>query len=113
MTDHELDAVVDHFVRYGNGLFWIARIVVFFRFKHFAVDTTLGVDVSDCLLGTHELHVAVLRHWTCLRPGDTDLDGVGCERMAGNPSQDHSGKQFGNLLSSLIHSAPLLLLYFL
>ena len=27
--------------------------------------------------------------------------------------QDHSGKQFGNLLSSLIHSAPLLLLYFL
>jgi hypothetical protein len=30
--------------------------------------------------------------------------------MAGNPGQNHSGKQFGNLLSSLSHSAPLLLL---
>jgi hypothetical protein len=111
VTDHELDAVVDHFV--GHGLFWIASVVVFFGFEHFAIYAALGVDVGDGLLGAHELHVAVLGHRAGFRAGNTDLDGVSCERMAGNPGQDHSGKQFGNLLSSLIHSAPLLLLYFL
>ncbi len=50
MTDDELDAVVDHFVGYGNGLFWIAGIVVFHGFELLAVDAALGVDVGDGLL---------------------------------------------------------------
>lgn len=110
MTDHELDAVVDDFVGYGDGLFRIAGIIVFDGLELLAIDAALGVDLFDGHFRATELHVAVLGYRAGLGAGDADLDGVSCERMAGDSGQNHSGKQFGNLLSSLIHSAPLLLL---
>ncbi|MNZ76324.1 hypothetical protein D3C78_948270 [compost metagenome] len=110
VADYVFDAIVDHFVGHGYGLFRVAGIVVFFGFKHLAVNAALGVDVFDRLLCTDELHVAVLSNRTGFRAGDADLDGIGCKRMAGNPGQNHCGKQLGNLLSSLTHSAPLILL---
>ncbi|MNJ11088.1 hypothetical protein D3C77_52560 [compost metagenome] len=110
VADYELDAVVDHFVGDCHGLFRVARIIVFLGFKHFATDAALGVDVFDGLFGTNELHVAVLSDRAGFRAGDADLDGIGCKRMAGNPGQNHCGKQLGNLLSSLTHNAPLILL---
>src|SRR5471032_2674621 len=103
VTDHKLDAVVDDFVRDRYRLFRITGIVVFNGFELLAVDTALGVDVFDGHFGATELHIAVLGYRAGFRAGDTDLDGVSCERMAGNPGQNHSGKQFGNLLSSLSH----------
>ncbi|MCY1420985.1 hypothetical protein D9M71_366250 [compost metagenome] len=110
VTNHELDAVVDDFVRDRHGLFWITGVIVFNGFEFLAVYAAFGVDLLDGHFGATELHVAVLGYRAGLRAGDADLDGVSCERMAGNPGQNHSGKQFGNLLSSLSHSAPLLLL---
>lgn len=106
MADDELDAVVDHFVGDGNGLFRVAGVVVFLGFEHLAIDAALGVDVFDGLFGADELHVAVLGDRAGFRAGDADLDGVGGKRMAGNPGQDHCGEQLGNL----DHSAPLILL---
>ncbi|MNN36531.1 hypothetical protein D3C81_1504310 [compost metagenome] len=110
VADYELDAIVDHFVGHRNGLFRVAGVVVFFGFEHLAVDAALGVDVFDGLFCTDELHVTVLSNRTGFRAGDADFDGIGCKRMAGNPGQNHCGKQLGNLLSSLTHSAPLILL---
>ena len=96
MTDYKLDAVVDDFVGYGNRLFWIAGIVVLFGFKQelFAVDvySAFGVDVCDSLFGAGKLHVAILSYRAGFRARNTDLDGVCCKRMAGNPGQNHSGK---------------------
>ncbi|MCY1410742.1 hypothetical protein D9M71_261150 [compost metagenome] len=103
MANDKLDAIVDDFVGNGHGLFRVARVVVFLGFEHLAVNAALGVDVFDRLLCTDELHVAVLSNRTGFRAGDADLDGIGCKRMAGNPGQNHCGKQLGNLLSSLVH----------
>jgi hypothetical protein len=50
VADHELDAVVDHFVGDCNGLFRIAGVIVFNGFEHLAVDAALGVDLLDGLL---------------------------------------------------------------
>lgn len=113
VADDKLDAIVDHFVRYGHCLFRVASVVVFLGFEHLAVDAALGVDLLNGHFGTDELHVAVLSDRTGLGTCDADLDGIGGKRMAGNPGQNHCGKQLGNLLSSLTHSAPLILLYFL
>ena len=114
MTDYKLDAVVDDFVGYCNGLFWIAGVVVFLGFKQelFAVDvnSAFGVDVCNSLFGASELHVAILSNRACFRTRNTDLDGVCCKRMAGNPGQNHRGKQFGNLLSSHLYWCSTLLL---
>ncbi|MNE11359.1 hypothetical protein D3C76_409440 [compost metagenome] len=103
MANDELDAIVDDFVGDSHGLFRIARVVVFLGFEHLAVNAALGVDLLDGHFCTDELHITVLGHWTGFRAGDANLDGVGCERMAGNPGQYHCGKQLGNLLSSLVH----------
>ncbi len=93
MADHVFHAVVDHFVGDCNGLFRVAGIVVFDRFKLFAIDAAFGVDLLDGHFGTVELHGAVLGNWAGFRAGDADLDGVSCERMAGNPRHNQCGKQ--------------------
>ena len=110
MTDHKLDAVIDDFVGDGNGLFWIASVVVNLGLKHFPVNATLGVDLLDGHFGAGNLHVAILSDWACPGARDTDLDGIRRKRMAGNTGQNHRGKQFSNLLLSHLYWCSTLLL---
>ena len=109
VANHELNFVVDDLVGYGNGLLRIASVVIHHAFEHCAVHPAGLVDLLDGHLGTDELHFTVLRDgagdWAC----QANFDGVSRYRVAGNASHGHGGKQFGNLLSSLVHSAPLLL----
>src|SRR3546814_3909168 len=75
VADHELDAVIDDFVRYRDRLFWITGVIVFNGFKLLAIDAALGVDLLDGHFGATELHVAVLGYGAGLRAGDTDQIG--------------------------------------
>ncbi|MNT45041.1 hypothetical protein D3C72_1815970 [compost metagenome] len=108
MANHVVNTVVDDLVGYGNGLFRVARVVVDHAFELSAVHPAGLVDLLDRHLGANELHLAVLGNRTGHRAGQGDLDGIGRYGVAGDTGESHGGEQFGNLLGSLIHSAPLL-----
>ena len=109
VADHEFDFVVDDFVGHGNRLLRVAGIVINHAFELRAIHPTGFVDLLDGHFGTDELHLTVLRDGAGDRACQANFDGVSRYRVAGNASHGHGGKQFGNLLSSLVHSAPLLL----
>ncbi|MNZ60173.1 hypothetical protein D3C78_782350 [compost metagenome] len=104
VADHELDAVVDHFVGHRHRLLGVTGIVVFHGHQLLAVDATLGVDLLDGHAGTAELHVTVLRHRAGLGAGDADPDAVGRQRMAGQASEDHGAEQAGGCVVDTTHS---------
>ncbi|MCY1539670.1 hypothetical protein D9M68_752690 [compost metagenome] len=107
VANHEFHFVVDDLVGNGHGLFRIAGIVIDHAFEHRTVHPAGFVDLLDGHLGADELHFTVLRDCAGDRSCQANLDGVSRYRVAGNAGHGHGGKQFGNLLSSLVHSAPL------
>ena len=60
MADHVTDTVVDHFVRHGDGLFRVTRIVVFDANQFVAFYAAFGVDISDSLFCARKFHIAIL-----------------------------------------------------
>ncbi|MCY1294298.1 hypothetical protein D9M69_416600 [compost metagenome] len=91
VADHELDLVVDDLVGHGNGLLRIAGIVVDHAFELLAVHAAGLVDLLDGHLGADELHLTILRDGTGGRAGQSDLDGVGFFRAAGQADGGDGG----------------------
>ncbi|MNL63243.1 hypothetical protein D3C87_1873650 [compost metagenome] len=64
MADNVLNAIVNDFVGYGDGLFWVTGIVVFHANQLIPFDAAFGVDVFDRLTRAVELHIAPLGNRT-------------------------------------------------
>ncbi|SUX56869.1 Uncharacterised protein [Citrobacter braakii] len=64
MTNNVLNAVIDDFVRYRNGLFRIAGVVIFDGNQFVAFDPAFGIDIFNGLTCAIKFHITPLRDRT-------------------------------------------------